>query len=483
MRIARTWGILLLAGLFTAVAGRASADLIGQWTFNPDEELIDLMGNFPDLGLKGDAAIVETGELDVNGIGTTATGWAVTEGGDYDGPVITNKTMVSWITLQGLSDVAVAGSAITIDRLSGDQFDGIIFGERQTNRWMNGSSFFSRTSDFVPGFQEITTDAMIQMAVTYEHIGGQLQVTGYRNGEQIGQYLSNSPSSWNPGDAEVFFGLRHGSTVGGPGGLDALIDEARIYDEVLTQAQIQELVPVPLLKPQPTTFHITPHDVGLPDGVQVVGGTIRTNGEMGEGLSFSDLEPTFELELTNGDTTQILTELDATIAMSVDEPLFDVTEETITFLPDAGQFIRFNADEAPFSGFFWSGESPHDSGLLAVEVDGISEIATPPPAGIGNFAVRASGDANGDGIVDAADLAIVLANWSTGDTYATGDFNGDDAVDAADLSRLFGTPADPAIATATAQFAAVPEPSTWVLALVGLLGFLGRSRRRHQRIV
>jgi hypothetical protein len=236
-------------------------------------------------------------------------------------------------------------------------------------------------------------------------------------------------------------------------------------------------------EPQPTTFQITPHDVGLPDGVQLVGGAIRTNGEMGEGLSFSDLEPTFQLELTNGETTQILTELDATIAMSVDEPLFDVTEETITFVPGEGQFIRFTGDEAPFGGLFWSGESPHDSGLLAVEVDGVSEITTPPPIGLGNFAVRASGDANGDGIVDAADLALVLANWSTGDTYATGDFNGDDTVDVADLSRLFDSPADPAIATAAAHYAAVPEPSTWVLALFGLMGLLGSGRRRHQRIV
>ena len=245
--------MLLLAGLLSVVASRASAELVGQWTFNPNEELVDRTGNFPDIGLKGNAAVTVDGELDVNGSGTTATGWAVTEGGSYSGPTITNKTLVSWITMQGLANVVQAGSAITIDRLSGDQFDGIIFGERQTDRWMNGSSFFRRTQDFSPGFQETTTGEKIQMAITYEHLGGQIRVTGYRNGEQIGQYTADTPSSWNTGDAEVFFGQRHGTTGGGPGGLDALIDEARIYDEVLTQAEIQALVPVPII-PEPSSI-------------------------------------------------------------------------------------------------------------------------------------------------------------------------------------------------------------------------------------
>lgn len=231
----------------------------------------------------------------------------------------------------------------------------------------------------------------------------------------------------------------------------------------------------------PVTYHFTPHDVGLPEGVELVGGTIRTSGKMGEGVSFSDLDPTFELELTNGETSQILTDLDATVVMSIDEPLFNVTDEAITFVPGEGQFIRFNADEAPNGGFFWSGESPHDSGLLAVEIDAISEITTPPPTDIGNFAFRAPGDANGDGIVDASDLAIVLANWATGDSYATGDFNGDDTVDVADLSRLFDGELAPDAANASAQFAAVPEPSSWILAWFGLLSLLVCGRRRAER--
>lgn len=244
----RVWGILLLAGLLAMVAGRASADLVGQWTFNPGQELVDQTGNFPDLVLKGNASVTPGGELDVNGSGTTASGWAVTEGGTYGGPAIGDKTLVSWITLESLGDVVRAGSAITIDRTSGDHFDGIIFAERQTNRWMNGSSGFGRTEDFVPGFEETAAGEQIQMAITYT--GG--QITGYRNGQQIGQY-SRALGSWNTGDAEVFFGLRHGSTAGGPGGLDALIDEARIYDEALTGAQLDALSPVGAI-PEPSSI-------------------------------------------------------------------------------------------------------------------------------------------------------------------------------------------------------------------------------------
>ena len=72
--------------------------LIGHWTFDDGEELIDQMGNFPDLVLEGDAEIAD-GSLNVNGSGTTASGWAWTSG-EYTGPDITEKTLVSWFTLE-----------------------------------------------------------------------------------------------------------------------------------------------------------------------------------------------------------------------------------------------------------------------------------------------------------------------------------------------------------------------------------------------
>jgi len=49
---------------------------------------------------------------------------------------------------------------------------------------------------------------------------------------------------------------------------------------------------------------------------------------------------------------------------------------------------------------------------------------------------RLPGDANGDGIVDLADLTILARNWKKPGDWSTGDFNGDGFVDLADLTIL-----------------------------------------------
>ena len=53
----------------------------------------------------------------------------------------TDKTLVSWVCLDNTTQRG--GSALTIQR--GDQFDGIVFGERVSGRWMAGSDSFQRT--------------------------------------------------------------------------------------------------------------------------------------------------------------------------------------------------------------------------------------------------------------------------------------------------------------------------------------------------
>ena len=60
--------------------------------------------------------------------------------------MIGEKTLVSWVTLQSLTNIARAGSALTLDTQTGDVFDGIVFAERDTNRWMRLKFEFSMMS-------------------------------------------------------------------------------------------------------------------------------------------------------------------------------------------------------------------------------------------------------------------------------------------------------------------------------------------------
>lgn len=225
-------------------AGASHATLIGQWTFQGPNVLADSTGNFGALELRGNASIAN-GKLTVDGSGTSALGWARTTG--YTGAAITSKTLVVWGELTGLSAAANAGSFMTIDKVNSDNFDGIIYGENQANTWMNGSSNGWRNQAFNPGYTENATDSLIQMAITYQDFGnGTLQITGYRNGQNIGSYLSGNAATWTANDTEILFGIRHAnSSASGPGGLDAVISEARIYNTALSQAEIRALHMVP----------------------------------------------------------------------------------------------------------------------------------------------------------------------------------------------------------------------------------------------
>ena len=88
------------------------------------------------------------------------------------------------------------------------------------------------------------------------------------------------------------------------------------------------------------------------------------------------------------------------------------------------------------------------------------------------------GDANRDGTVNGADLNIVLSNYNqtfTGDTWALGDFNGDGTVDGADLNVVLSNYNQVGGGVA----AAVPEPSTLLLAAAGLVGLLAYAWRKR----
>ena len=231
---ALSFSVLFLTGNIVVPAlGQAEKkeDLIGHWTFENGVELEDLTGHFGDIDLLD--ADVKDGKLRIGN-----NEWAMTTG--YKGPDIgPDKTLVTWIYLDDLS--ITRGATLAVNKSSGDTFDAIVYAERQPKRWMAGSSHFRRTQDADPGFEEKQTGKLIQLAISYEDDGGNAKIMIYRDGDVIGDYTMGPIVSWEAGDVEALFGPR--ALIGGTahGWVIARVEDARIYNAVLDEKEINNL--------------------------------------------------------------------------------------------------------------------------------------------------------------------------------------------------------------------------------------------------
>ena len=148
----------------------------------------------------------------------------------------TDKTLVSWVCLANTTQQG--GSALTIQR--GEQFDGIVFGEKEAGRWMAGSDYFARTQDRQDANAAENADAktLIQMAIVY---AGD-QITLYRNGALYTSYQADNMDLLTAKENMVAFGLRHQGAGTGQT-LQGSIADARIHDRALTADEIRKLEP------------------------------------------------------------------------------------------------------------------------------------------------------------------------------------------------------------------------------------------------
>ncbi len=230
MKVYYICAVLLMLGLSAPAvfAQDAQADkLLGWWLFDNEK---DEIGNWDDIDLHG--AELKDGQLIVE------TGkWA--HALEYTGPDIEEKTLMTWVALDNLA--ATKGSALTLDKATEDQFNAIVYAERQPNQWMSGSSWFHRTEDFPKAHNEKKEGEMVYLAFTYEDKGGTYKITGYRNGESLGSYEKGDIKTWPTGDAEAIWGKRHTNGLGGPGDLNAHIEESRIYSVALTEDEVNEM--------------------------------------------------------------------------------------------------------------------------------------------------------------------------------------------------------------------------------------------------
>jgi len=143
------------------------------------------------------------------------------------------KTLEVWVSLETLEQSG--GGVISVQTLDGAIFDAIVFAEREPACWMAGSNNFGRTESFHAPRETEADKRPVVITITYAEDG---TITCYRDGRRYGtSYRKGEPVTFRAGQAQVLFGLRHGS----PGGnrmFSGVIERAQVYDRALTSDEV-----------------------------------------------------------------------------------------------------------------------------------------------------------------------------------------------------------------------------------------------------
>jgi len=149
---------------------------------------------------------------------------------------LTDKTLVVWVAPATLTQQG--GSALTVNDMTIDRFDGVIFGELEESVWMPGSNTYSRTHREQSDWPKETAslDTFVQMAIVYEG----KQITVYRNGKRYARYaMGGEPYAFGSRTA-ILFGQRH---RGNGDYFLGRIRDARVYAEPLDRQTIASMEP------------------------------------------------------------------------------------------------------------------------------------------------------------------------------------------------------------------------------------------------
>ncbi len=179
-----------------------------------------------------------TGSSHIARTGCLAAVLFVTASAQPATPALHDKTLVAWISPADLAQRG--GSVLTIEDGQA-HFDGIIFGELASAKWMAGSDYYRRTSkaqdEWPTEIVELAT--FVQIAITYRD----REVWIYRNGRDYAHYtMSEPPQGFGPA-ALVVFGRRHLDAADSEHSFTGRIRDARIYDRALDRDAIAALQP------------------------------------------------------------------------------------------------------------------------------------------------------------------------------------------------------------------------------------------------
>lgn len=152
--------------------------------------------------------------------------------------ILLEKTLVVWASPLNLSQRG--GTALTIDD-GMSRFDGIVFGEIETGKWMAGSNNFERSlreqTDLNP--ENCAANQFVKIAIVYQDE----QIRIYRNDQLYGQYETDRMLDIAANTAVVLFGQRHLDVGDASQSFAGRILDARIYDQALKPETLTSLKP------------------------------------------------------------------------------------------------------------------------------------------------------------------------------------------------------------------------------------------------
>jgi beta-fructofuranosidase len=216
-------------------------------------------------------------------------------------PALADKTLVVWVSPSNLSQRG--GSALTLEDRR-DHFDGIVFGELSSAKWMAGSDSFSRTQKDQSRFplEDASPGTFVQVAIVYRG----REVAVYRNGTLYSRHTIPSAPQQFPAHSMVIMGKRH-QHQGDQAHFAGAIDDARIYDRALSAEELSALKPNAADGPKlwawwsfddgtanERTGRYAPAVLSV--GAKIVDGRLILDGKTGTFLARSVYEPKFTPE-------------------------------------------------------------------------------------------------------------------------------------------------------------------------------------------
>lgn len=171
---------------------------------------------------------------------SSPTDWAETD--FINEPLTGSKSLVAWATVKD-ADKSKGGAPISIFKDENQNFDGIIWAEREKNKWMIGSNSFKRTNTGATTTPDSPINKKQCIVMTQDYSGDNIIIKLYIDGEKVDEYTSPDKTTYEAGKWRLYFGPRHTNRerTRRDGHFIGTIHAAGLFDKALTEDEINDV--------------------------------------------------------------------------------------------------------------------------------------------------------------------------------------------------------------------------------------------------